>query len=97
MIKLANRPRLRSDVRFRRIGDEGVVLRQADAEVMVVNDLGVGVLEQIDGQRTVGAILDTLGSQYDVGRAQLEADVLGYLGELADRGAILLPDDEGED
>jgi len=76
------------DVRFRAVGGEGVVVRQDAAEVMVLNGVGARVLELLDGARTVAAVLDTLAQEYDVGRPDLEHDILAYLGELLEAGVI---------
>lgn len=74
--------RLRSDVRYRMIEGEALVLRQEAAEVLGLNPVGSRVFELIDGRRSVAELLATLEGEYDVDRAELEHDVLGFLGEL---------------
>jgi hypothetical protein len=74
--------RLRSDVRFRRLAPEGVVVRQTDPEVLVVNDLAARILERLDGASRVGSIVDAFASEYEVDRTVLERDVTAFLAEL---------------
>lgn len=69
-------------IRFRRILDEGVILSQDTAEVRVVNDVGIRVLELIETGATDKKILSTLHDEYDVKSDQLEHDVNYYLDEL---------------
>ena len=41
------------DVRFRRVLDEAVLIRQQSAESMVLNEVAVSVLEKCDGQASL--------------------------------------------
>jgi hypothetical protein len=77
-----------ADTRYRNIGDEGVVVRQTAGEVLVLNEIGVRVLELLEATMPVSRLLDALGAEYAVDRATLERDVLAYLQELVDAGVI---------
>lgn len=81
--------RLSSDVRYRAVDDETVVIRQEAAEALVLNDVAGRILELIDGARQVGAIVATLADEYDIDSATLAADVEAYLKELLDIGVVL--------
>jgi pyrroloquinoline quinone biosynthesis protein D len=50
--------------------------------VALLNDTGAAILTLCDGQRTVAAIAAVLGERY---QADVAADVLAYLSQLADR------------
>jgi Coenzyme PQQ synthesis protein D (PqqD) len=80
--------RRRTDVRFRRLPPEGVVVRQSDPEVLVVNDVGAAILERIDGEAAVGRLVDAVADEYDVDRPALERDVSAFLAEL-EEGRII--------
>jgi hypothetical protein len=80
--------RPRSDVRFRVVGDEGVLVRQEAAEVIAVNEVGASVLALLDSGRSVGKILDALLEQYEVDRASLSSDVFRFLAELREAGVL---------
>lgn len=81
------------DTRYRRVQEEGVVIRQRTAEALVVNELGARLLDLIDGRSTVEELLDRLEAEYDVERPRLEADVLAYLDELERIGLVVAQND----
>ncbi len=76
------------DVRFRAVGGETVVLRQNDALVLVLNEVGGRVLELADG-RTESEIVDELIDEFEVERAELEADVSAFVTELIGEGVVV--------
>ena len=79
---------LKSVIRFRSIADEGIVLRQDEGEVLVVNGVGVRVVELIREGTTLEQILTTLEGEYDVEPEQLRTDVMTYLAELEEAGVL---------
>jgi ABC-type uncharacterized transport system ATPase subunit len=81
------------DSRYRRVQDEGVVIRQSTAEALVVNELGARLLDLIDGQTAIQGLVDQLEKEYEVERSRLETDVLAYLGELERIGLVTAQDD----
>lgn len=78
----------RSDVRYRVIEDEAVVVRQTDAEVLVLNAVGARVLDLIDGSSPVRTVLDTVLSEYEVEPARLRTDILDFLRQLSEAGVL---------
>jgi hypothetical protein len=80
--------RRRSDVRYRRIEGEAVVLRQSAAEVLVLNEIGASVLDLADGDRPVREWIETLAEEYDADPATLARDVLEFAGELQEAGLL---------
>lgn len=78
--------RLGADVRFRVIDGEAVVVRQRAAEVLVLNEVGARLLALADGRSTVAGWLDALEAEFEVDRATLERDILGFAAELAAEG-----------
>ena len=81
--------RRRDDVRFRRLPPEGVVVRQTDPEVLVLNELASRILERIDGETSVQAVVEGLLAEYEVDPSVLERDVLEFLEELQRSGIIV--------
>jgi hypothetical protein len=77
-----------SDVRFRTVLDEGVVIKQDTAEVLVLNEVGARILELLDGARTVGEVEATLASEFAAAPEELGRDVAAYLDELAAIGVV---------
>jgi hypothetical protein len=83
--------RRRSDVRYRRIEGEAVVLRQSAAEVLVLNEVAASVLDLADGKRSLGDWIETLAAEYETDRETLERDVVDFAGELFDAGLLEEP------
>src|SRR5262245_46673977 len=80
--------RRRSDVRFRTVLDEGVVIKQDTAEVLVLNEVGARVLELLDGTRTVVEVEGVLLAEFAAPAAELGSDLASYLEELLAAGVI---------
>lgn len=80
--------RRRGDVRFRTVGGEAVVVRQSAAEVLVLNEVAARLLALADGRAPVASWVETLVGEYEVDRAVLERDVLGFAAELIDDGLL---------
>ena len=88
MIELTTRLRKCADARYRNIGGEGIVVRQNAGEVLVLNDVGVRVLELLAAGGPVAGALETLAAEYEVDRAVLAQDVVAYLQELLEAGVV---------
>ena len=88
MIAPATRFRRRTDVRFRIVAPEAIVVRQSGPEVLVLNGIGARVLERLDAGESVATLLAGLAGEYEVDRGRLEGDVLAFLEELATSGVI---------
>lgn len=80
--------RRRSDVRYRRIEGEAVVLRQSGAEVLVLNEVGASVLDLADGERSVREWIEALSGEYEADPEELTRDVLQFTGELWEAGIL---------
>lgn len=78
----------KADVRFRVVGEEGVVVRQQSAEVIAVNAVGASLLSLLDGARSVADVVESLFSEYDVERESLRRDVERFLEELGEAGVV---------
>jgi coenzyme PQQ synthesis protein D (PqqD) len=87
-VNLSTVLRRRSDVRYRRIEGEAVVLRQSAAEVLVLNEIGASVLDLADGDRCVREWIQALAEEFDVDPATLARDVLEFAGELQEAGLL---------
>ena len=77
-----------SDARYRNLGGEGIVVRQAAGEVLVLSEVGARVLDLLAAGTPIGGLLDVLAAEYEVDRATLERDVIAYLQQLLDAGVV---------
>lgn len=79
---------LHPDVRFRAVPPEGVLVNQRNAEVLVVNDLGLRVVQLLQNTDNKEQILRQLEREYDAGADTIAADVDTFLADLGDRGLL---------
>ena len=77
-----------SDTRYRNIGGEGIVVRQTAGEVLVLNEVGVRVLDLLAKGGTVDSVVEAVAADYEVDAATAESDVIAYAQELVEAGVI---------
>lgn len=81
--------RVREDIRYQRVGGEGVVVRQTEAQVLVLNDLAIRILDEIGAGRSPEELLPHLLEEYAVGAEDLRRDVGVFLAELERLGLLV--------
>lgn len=84
-----------SDVRFRIVDGEAVVVRQKSSEVLVMSEVAARILALADGVRPIGAWVEELAAEFEVDRATLEQDVFRFAAELAGEGILEPLEDTG--
>ena len=57
----------------------------ADDELFTLNDTGKAIWKQLDGERTLGDVAKVLAQEFETPLAELQADVLGFAGEMTTR------------
>jgi hypothetical protein len=77
-----------SDARYRNIGGEGIVVRQTAGEVLVLNEVGVRVLDLLATGHAIRNVVEALSADYEVDAATAERDVMAYAQELLEAGVI---------
>jgi len=91
------RYRLASDVRFRVVGGEGVVVLQDAGEVLVVNGVAARVLELLDLRReplpgregrSAEELIARLVEEFDASNEDIERDVRDFLEEIREAGVV---------
>jgi hypothetical protein len=87
-IRVGSVLRRRADVRYRVIDQEGVVVRQTAGEVLVLNESATRMLALADGVVPVASWIDALLGELEVGRQELERDVLAFAAELVEQGLL---------
>ena len=89
--------RPRSDVRFRIVGGEAVVVLQESGQVLALNEVGARILQLIDRGLAVPRIIDHLEEEFDAERSDLEVDTADFVRELLDGGVIEVVSVAGEE
>lgn len=89
-ISLESRLALDPHARFRRVGEEGVVVQQSSAEVLVINDTAARLVELSDGTRTLADCAGLIEADFEVQRAAIERDLLRFAEDLIAAGVARL-------
>ncbi len=79
---------LNPDVRQTRVADEGVILRQDDGEILVINEVAIHFVELIDGRKGLGELTELLLQEYEVEKNTLVADLAEYASELISQNVL---------
>jgi len=87
-LKESSIPRLGRGVRLKHdeIRKRWVLL--APERMFELDSVGVEIIKRVDGSSHLGAIVDNLTATYNAERDQILADVLEFLGGLAEKRAI---------
>ena len=86
---------LSQDVVMRRIEGETILVPIAagigdmEDELYTVNETGNAILSKLDGKNTLGNVIKSLSSDFDVEEEQLKADVTGFVSELFRRKILV--------
>jgi hypothetical protein len=84
---------------------EDVVAREIEGEIIIVplvagigdmedelytlNETGKGIWDRLDGQRSLRAVVEDLSAEYEAPAGEIQADVLGLVGELVSRRMLV--------
>ena len=88
MIDPSSRFALASDVRYRVVDGEAVVVLQKSAEVLGLNGTGSRAFDLAARGSAFGEIVDDLGGELDVERAELERDLRAFFDLLLADGLL---------
>lgn len=70
-------------LRYDRARESWIVLGPERA--LVLDEIGADILQRVDGRRSVAAIVAQLAAEYDAAPEDIEADVMTFLQDLADK------------
>jgi pyrroloquinoline quinone biosynthesis protein D len=88
MIKDDTRLSMPAHVKLRHDQGRGRWLILAPERVFEPDDIAVEVLKHCDGQRSVADIASVLAKEYNAPIAEITADVIAMLQDLADKGVV---------
>jgi len=91
MIGPASRLRRRDRVLVQRAAGTLVLLDLDGGEYFALDEVSARVWELCDGDHAVGAIAETIGTEYDAPVETIYGDVLAFLEEMLDEN-LLLPE-----
>jgi hypothetical protein len=79
---------LTSQVRYRAVGEDGVLVHLENGRVIVVNEVGLRVVQLLDRPRTRQELAAAIAGEFDVSTEQAEIDIGRFIAEL-DREQVL--------
>lgn len=88
MISLDSRVSRKKSIPWRMIEDEAVLVDIDRGEVIQLDEVGAQVWKDIDGNLSVGEIVSAVCSRFEVAKDTAAADILEFLNELSQKGAI---------
>lgn len=68
----------------------GVLLHLETAQYHGVNPIGLLIWGFLDGERTVGEVIDLVRSRVDGAPPELESDVIQFLSDVHERGLVVV-------
>ena len=86
----AIRPRFASHVRFKFDKRRGQWVVLAPERLLLPDENSVEILQRCTGEATLADIIDQLSAEFDAPRAEIAADVVALVRDLADRGILSL-------
>lgn len=69
-------------LRYRAVGDEGVLIHLDSGRVIVVNEVGLYIIQQLKEPMTRQSLIDAIVNEFNVVAAEAEQDLEHYLQEL---------------
>lgn len=69
--------------------DEGIFVLQDAGEVLVVNEIGAFIVEQLKGERSLDEVVASMTKRYAVDADRARSDATSLLDELLRAGAIM--------
>jgi len=83
---------LDENILYRRVAGEGVVVDQRKAQVMVVNEVGIRILELIRESGSIEKIIETVAVEFDADPVTIEADFRKFIEQITEREMTVDPD-----
>jgi len=80
--------RIEPHARFRLMDDEGVFVLQEAGEVLVVNEVGAFIVEQLKAEHSFDELVTAITLRYAVDTERARADATSLLDALLEAGAI---------
>ncbi len=73
---------LSSQIRYRAVGDEGVLVHLENGRVIVVNEVGLFIVQQLDSPKTRHELATAISREFAVTENQAASDLEPYLAAL---------------
>lgn len=82
-------PSVATDIIWRMLDENAVVVSPREGEVRVLNAIGTAIWQLLIDSKDLADIEAYLGQQYEVPKDTARADLLAFLDDLVDRGILV--------
>ncbi len=82
---------LTDQVRFRAVGEDGVLVHLENGRVIVVNEIGLHIVQQLNESKTRVDLTSSIVSEFEVSIEQAETDLDAFLAELDQEQILVRP------
>lgn len=82
---------LTDQLRFRAVGEDGVLVHLESGRVVVVNEVGLHIVQQLNESRTRSELTSSIESEFEVSTTQAETDLDAFLAELDQEKILVRP------
>ena len=82
------RYRVDPHARFRVMDDEGIFVLQDAGEVLVVNEIGAFIVEQLEAEHSLDEVVANMTERFEVDAERATSDAASLLDELLRAGAM---------
>lgn len=89
-VTAASIPALRRGIRRSFDTVRGAHILQGPERVIVLDEIASAITELLDAKRSVAEISQSLAQKYAEDAGQVEADVIGFVQDLADKGLVVI-------
>jgi pyrroloquinoline quinone biosynthesis protein D len=88
IITIASKPAMPPYIKMRHDAGRNRWLILAPERLSDPDDIAVAILKLCDGERSVGDIAVMMAKEYNAAPAEIEADIISMLQDLADKGVV---------
>ncbi|MCP4047291.1 MAG: PqqD family protein [Gammaproteobacteria bacterium] len=82
---------LTDQVRFRAVGEDGVLVHLESGRVIVVNEIGLHIVQQLNESKTRVDLTSSIVLEFEVSIEQAETDLDAFLAELDQEQILVRP------
>ena len=88
-IDLSETPARNPNSAFRIYDGQALIVLPERGENHLLNPIGSHIWERLDGRRSLGEILDSIVSEFDVPPDRARADLLEFVASLRNKGMVI--------
>lgn len=73
---------------WRRYGDRGIIVHTKRAEMLVLNETGIRIIELIENGKNLNEIVNILKAEYEGNKREIERTTKDFINNMRKRGII---------